>query len=411
MTDYHIFHIDYPHLSSKQWATLTHARSEAAKLWNRMVKLYKWGVKRRRYFTEARFKAHFKRRFALSAQTIQAIIEKFFAARRATQTKRQRGEKTARYPAKWHKYFNVTFKSQDIRIADGRLVLTLGRHLEPLSLPLPKNQDGLTYPLVKVELCREKLVVTTKTELPATENQGSAVVGVDLGVIHTAVCTNGEESLGVVGRGFRALKQWQAKTEAVLATKLARKTKYSRRYRRLSVKRRKLHHRVQHQTRDFLHKAATQVVKFCQDVGAKVCVVGNLSQITQHQSGKRSKRTNQQNWLANFGKLTEYLRQKLCRVSIKMAVIDEFYTSQTCPVCGRRHQPRGRVYRCHSCGFIGIRDEVGAFNLRNRYLHHGRIQAGDSIPTGLIKYLRVFRSSALPRGQRRTIHTPLVGLA
>ncbi len=37
----------------------------------------------------------------------------------------------------------------------------------------------------------------------------------------------------------------------------------------------------------------------------------------------------------------------------------EHGTSSTCPRCGRRVHPNGRVFRC-GCGFVGHRDVVGA---------------------------------------------------
>jgi putative transposase len=42
---------------------------------------------------------------------------------------------------------------------------------------------------------------------------------------------------------------------------------------------------------------------------------------------------------------------------------DEHCTSQTCPHCGHRHKPRGRVYTCGQCGFSGHRDVVGQINI------------------------------------------------
>jgi putative transposase len=70
--------------------------------------------------------------------------------------------------------------------------------------------------------------------------------------------------------------------------------------------------------------------------------------------------------------------------------INEAYTSQTCPVCGHRHKPTGRIYKCKNkeCNFVGIRDEVGSANILNKHLHGGRIEKNTLLPTSKVKYLR-----------------------
>ena len=49
--------------------------------------------------------------------------------------------------------------------------------------------------------------------------------------------------------------------------------------------------------------------------------------------------------------------------------VNEKFTSQTCPVCGKRHTPRGRVFKCPHCGFVGVRDIVGAANIKSRHVN------------------------------------------
>ena len=66
------------------------------------------------------------------------------------------------------------------------------------------------------------------------------------------------------------------------------------------------------------------------------------------------------NW--NFGKIKGYLKHKLHNKGIAFDVINEAYTSQTCPVCGQRRKPGGRNYRC-KCGYHAHRDVHGAHNI------------------------------------------------
>ena len=49
------------------------------------------------------------------------------------------------------------------------------------------------------------------------------------------------------------------------------------------------------------------------------------------------------------------------------ALVDEAYTSQTCPQRLNCTKPKGRLYRCPVCGFVGHRDGVGCANLLSQY--------------------------------------------
>ena len=50
---------------------------------------------------------------------------------------------------------------------------------------------------------------------------------------------------------------------------------------------------------------------------------------------------------------------------ISVRLVNESYTSQTCPHCGKRHKPANRNFEC-SCGYYAHRDLVGAWNILNK---------------------------------------------
>ena len=60
--------------------------------------------------------------------------------------------------------------------------------------------------------------------------------------------------------------------------------------------------------------------------------------------------------------------------------VNEAYSSQTCPMCGRRRTCR-RMYRCR-CGIVAPRDVVGATNILS-VGRHGSIQPGTPLPTAV----------------------------
>ena len=134
-------------LSKTEWAKASAARKAAAELWTRLVKIHRFG--RRRHWswpTDNQLQAHFKKRFPLHSQAIQATIEKFIANIDATRTKRQNGDKNARYPHRYRRYYNPVFKGQSLKIQEQSISLPLGRGREPIKIHLPALPKG--------EVCR-----------------------------------------------------------------------------------------------------------------------------------------------------------------------------------------------------------------------------------------------------------------
>ena len=80
-------------LSPTEWAKATDARRATGDLWMRLIKIHRFYRRRHRSWpTESQLKAHFKRRFPLHSQTIQAIIEKFCATLDGVRTKSKHGD-------------------------------------------------------------------------------------------------------------------------------------------------------------------------------------------------------------------------------------------------------------------------------------------------------------------------------
>jgi len=54
---------------------------------------------------------------------------------------------------------------------------------------------------------------------------------------------------------------------------------------------------------------------------------------------------------------------------IKAIIINEAYSSQTCPKCLKKHKPSSRNYICPFCGFEYHRDGVGAINIKQKQMY------------------------------------------
>jgi putative transposase len=78
---------------------------------------------------------------------------------------------------------------------------------------------------------------------------------------------------------------------------------------------------------------------------------------------------------------------------MKVELVDEHHTSQTCPSCGHRHKPRGRNFRCPSCGLQAHRDVVGQINILSRFKEGavGRLPAPQAVTYRIPHNLRVMR--------------------
>jgi putative transposase len=91
--------------------------------------------------------------------------------------------------------------------------------------------------------------------------------------------------------------------------------------------------------------------------------------------GKRLNTKSQQKigvW--SHGRLRHCITYKAEATGITVALVEEAYTSQTCPgslpdgsACMQCYKPKGRVYRCPACGFTAHRDGVGCANLLSQH--------------------------------------------
>ena len=87
---------------------------------------------------------------------------------------------------------------------------------------------------------------------------------------------------------------------------------------------------------------------------------------TESKKKKKLNKTNRQKMSQmEFGTLKDYIQYKAKERGISIQLVNESYTSQTCPHCGKRHKPTNRNFEC-SCGYYAHRDLVGAWNILNK---------------------------------------------
>ncbi|MDE0009823.1 MAG: transposase [Candidatus Poribacteria bacterium] len=308
----------------------------------------------------------------LHSQSIQEVRSRYFKNWKAFRALRRNGDKTARPPYREKFYQTTTWKKSAIsfkktNFGKKQVLLSNGRGNEPLVVDLPKKFDIENTPAI-VNLVFNKgqyeLHFVYKID-DGVNFEGKGVVGVDIGEIHPMVSYDGVNTLIFNGRYIRSLYRLRNKVIASMDAKIDKCKRHSQRWWHLVRRKWKRIKKIDNQIYDGLHKHTTKFVRLChsRDIGA--IVIGDLIGIRD--TINYGKRVNQKLHQWAFGKVTQMITYKAKALGIKVEVIDEAYTSQTCPGCGDRHKSNARSYTC-KCGFQYHRDGVGAINIRRKYL-------------------------------------------
>ena len=326
----------------------------------------------------------------LHSQSIQAVRERYFKNRKAYRVLRRNGNTTAKPPHKPKRFQTTTWKKSAIRFKEtliGKVViLSNGRGNPPLQIPLPKlfnlpvTSDIALVNLVYTHGHYELHFVYTTEKTDASEADG--VVGVDIGEIHPIVSHDGQNTLIFNGRYIRSLYRLRNKVIASFGRKIDRCKRHSKRWWHLVRRKWKRIRQIDNQIKDALHKHTTTFVKKCAESGIGRIAIGDLTGIRENIN--YSKRANQKLHQWAFGKVTHLVTYKAKALGIKVELVGEAYTSQTCPHCGNRKKPTNRNYTC-KCGFQYHRDGVGAINIRKKYLGHFGVPVAADMDTQAMK--------------------------
>ncbi len=165
---------------------------------------------------------------------------------------------------------------------------------------------------------------------------------------------------------LNSLIRYRNKKLAEFQQMLSRCKKGSRRYRKLLKAKKRMLRRIRHQVKDILHKITSNFLKMCLQKGIRTIVIGDITNIRERVEGNDNFNQKIHQWC--FRKMVEMITYKAQLLGIEVELVPEEYTSQVCPVCGRKNHPVGRNYECSKCGFRYHRDGVGAINIWQRYL-------------------------------------------
>jgi putative transposase len=297
----------------------------------------------------------------LHAHTADAVVQSFYASLRSWHSRRIL-DSSARPPKRLRKYYKLQWKKSAIKITNGMLVLSNGKGNERLTIQwqwqLPVlveiGFDGKQY----------ELRATYAYDV-ITKPLGNKIAAADLGEVHPVVTHDGNTTIIVNGRLSRSKKQYRNKMLAKLSALMSTKQKGSRRHKRLKRSKYKQLKKVNNQIIDITHKQTSALISTLHNKGVQMLVIGDIRTI-RHNTNLGNK-ANQKIHQMHHGKIRHMLEYKAARLGMSVTLIDEAYTTQTCPRCSTRYKPRGREYKCSSCSFVYHRDGVGAINILKKY--------------------------------------------
>lgn len=305
----------------------------------------------------------------MHAHTIDAAQQGFFKACKTTNALRRIGI-SAKYPWRSKKFRTTIWKNSSVKFKAGKLELSMGSCSPRIHIALP---DTLWVMLrfLEVRLVFDKKAhqytwhIVAENGYETKENSGTNIVSVDLGEIHPAVIGDENESTIITCRARRHQAQGHAKRLANFASALSRKKKGSRRYQKLvrSKSRMKAHHRSV--IRDMEHKISRAIVNVAIEHQAVAIAMGDIRGISDEVNLGKQNNQKISGW--NHGQIQKLVEYKAEAERINFELVDERYTSQTCPQCQHRHKPRGRNFKCPVCRFQSHRDVVGQINILSTF--------------------------------------------
>ncbi|WP_224725934.1 RNA-guided endonuclease InsQ/TnpB family protein [Paenibacillus vietnamensis] len=324
-----------------------------------------------------------KRNYSLHSQSIQAVCHKYLQARESAKRAKRKGFDHIRYPYKQKKHFSTKWAAQGFTLHEnGKIHLSLGLHQGKRQKPIVVSIARMPVGTVKeIELIYDRglqLVITYDDGVPAEPASGNQLAAVDPGEVHaiTAVTEDGHAVI-ITGRKLRSIKRLRNLKMKELYRHLARCKKGSRQWKKYRRALQFVLSRSERQIRDALHKTTRAFVDWCLEHQVKEVAVGDVEGVQRNRSGRkrrkngkrvRSRKHNQRMSQWTFGKQYAYLAYKLEAKGIQIRKQEEHGSTQTCPVCNRKHKPSGRIYRCR-CGYSRHRDVHGSCGILSRRLY------------------------------------------
>ncbi len=211
--------------------------------------------------------------------------------------------------------------------------------------------------------------IQVEIEQKNPQHPSSSVVGGDLGIARFLTLSNQKyyEPISI----FKKLKAKLAK----LQKKLAKKEKFSNRWRRLKSKITKLHIRIANTRNDYLHKISSELSKNHAIVILEDLKIANMSSSAKGTSENPGKNVKQKSGLnraildQGWGEFIRQLEYKLTWNGGELIQVNPRNTSRKCPKCNyisAKNRKTQALFCCqqNGCNYTANADYVGSLNVR-----------------------------------------------
>jgi putative transposase len=283
---------------------------------------------------------------AVHSQVLQDVLRRLDKAFKSFFPRVQRGSQKAgfsRFRSR-NRYDSFTYPQAGFQL-NGRLLLSkIGGIKIKLHRPVRgeiktltiKRENGFWYACFSCVVAPEPLPANDKA------------VGIDVGLHSFAVLSDGTEIENP--RWYRKMQKRLRRAQR----RVARRKKFSKRWKRAVRMVGKVHRKVFHQRNDFQHKLSRDLVNHY-----GVLVVEDLN-VKGLSRGLLSKSVHDAGWVGFFAKLA-YKAESAGR---QFLPVDARGTSQRCP-CGKPNSKllRNREHVCVQCGLVTTRDHASAMEI------------------------------------------------
>lgn len=210
--------------------------------------------------------------------------------------------------------------------------------------------------------------VQTEFEQKTSQPKGGEI-GIDMGIVRFATLSSGEYFEPI--NAFKNLKGKLAK----LQRRLKNKVKFSQNWQKLKAKIAKLHHKISHCRKDFLHQTSSKISKNHAVVYVEDLQVSNMSKSARGTAEEHGKNVKQKSGLnrsildQSWFEFRRQLAYKLAWNGGHLIAVPPQNTSRICPCCGytaKENRQTQADFECVECGYTENADVVGAINILRR---------------------------------------------
>ena len=215
-----------------------------------------------------------------------------------------------------------------------------------------------------------KWYVSIQTEFEMeTPKPNGGEIGIDMGIVRFATLSSGEYFEPI--NAFKNLKGKLAK----LQRRLKNKVKFSQNWQKLKAKIAKLHHKIAHCRKDFLHQTSSKISKNHAVVYVEDLQVSNMSKSARGTAEEHGKNVKQKSGLnrsildQSWFKFKRQLDYKTQWLGGFLVAVPPQNTSRTCPCCGytaKENRQTQADFECVECGYTENADVAGAINILRR---------------------------------------------